>query len=99
MKKILYTLFAIILASVIALIVWFDTLAKNALESYAQKSVGSSVTIGEFRSDWEQTQVNIDFVEVANPANFSNKNAFVLNHLSASSAEQTQDDLVTLEQL
>ena len=99
MKKILYTLFAIILASVIALIVWFDTLAKNALESYAQKSVGSSVTVGEFRSDWEQSQVNIDFIEVANPANFSNKNAFVLNHLSASFAEQTQDDLVTLERL
>lgn len=99
MKKILYILFAIIIASIIALIVWFDTLAKNVLESYAQESVGSSVTIGEFRSDWEQSQVNIDFIEVANPADFSNKNAFVLNHLSASLAEQKQDGLVILERL
>ena len=99
MKKILYYLLAIILIGAIALVTWFDTLAKGALESYAQQSVGSTVSVGEFRSDWDQAQVNIDFIEVANPAHFSNKNAFVLNHLSASLSEQTQDKLVVLEVL
>ena len=99
MKKIFYYLLALILVAIISLVIWFDTIAKNAVESYAQKSVGSSVTVGEFRSDWDQFQVNIDFIEVANPPNFANKNAFVLNHLSAALSEQSQDKLVVLDQL
>ena len=99
MKKIIYYLLALILIGALALVTWFDTLAKGVLESYAQQSVGSAVSVGEFRSDWDQSQVNIDFIEVANPAHFSNKNAFVLNHLSASLSEQTQDKLVVLEVL
>jgi len=51
MKKIFYYLLALILVAIISLAIWFDTIAKNAVESYAQKSVGSSVTVGEFRSE------------------------------------------------
>ena len=88
-----------IVISLVAFISFFDTIAKNVAETYAQKSLSTAVSIAEFRSDWDQAQVNIDFIEVANPTNFSNKNAFVLNHLSVSLSDQTQDELVVLEQL
>ncbi|MDC0390178.1 hypothetical protein OAM64_01145 [Candidatus Thioglobus sp.] len=99
MKKIFYYLLIFILISLITVVTLFDTIAKNIAETYAQKSLGTPVSVAEFRSDWGQAQVNIDFIEVANPANFSNKNAFVLNHLTASLSEQTHDELVVLEQL
>jgi len=99
MKKIFYYLLIFIVISLVAFISFFDTIAKNVAETYAQKSLSTAVSIAEFRSDWDQAQVNIDFIEVANPTNFSNKNAFVLNHLSVSLSDQTQDELVVLEQL
>lgn len=99
MKKIFY--YFIILLALVATttVVFFDDFAKNAVESYAQRSLNTPVKVTELRSDWSEKKININFVEVKNPSNFINENAFVLNHLSATLANETQDKLIVLDQL
>ena len=99
MKKIFYYLIALLIALATAIVVFFDDIARNTIESYAQKSLNTPVKITEFRSDWLTGKINIDFIEVKNPTNFSNDNAFVLNHLSATLATETQGKLIILDQL
>ncbi|MBL6977243.1 MAG: hypothetical protein ISR70_04205 [Candidatus Thioglobus sp.] len=98
MKKIVYFILALIIVLAGATYVFFDRIAKTAIESYAQQSLSAPVSIKEVRSDWSAGKINIDFVEVGNPAGFANDNAFVLNHLSAELAEQ-QGELIILERL
>lgn len=99
MKKILYYLLALLLTVVVISVSFFDQFAKIAMEFYGQRAFNSPISIAEFRSDWSQKRINIDFIEVKNPPNFVNENAFVLNHLSASLSNQTQGNLIVLEQL
>lgn len=99
MKKIIYFILALIIVLAGATYVFFDRIAKITIESYAQQSLSAPVSIREVRSDWSAGKINIDFVEVGNPAGFANKNAFVLNHLSAELADQQQGELIILERL
>ncbi|MEO1940429.1 MAG: hypothetical protein ABGX60_01005, partial [Candidatus Thioglobus sp.] len=80
-------------------VVFFDDFAKNAVESYVQRSLNTPVKVTELRSNWSAKKINIDFIEVKNPSNFNNENAFVLNHLSATLSNETQDKLIVLDQL
>ncbi len=97
MKKILYFLLILIIVSVLAIVTLFDSFAKRGVESYAQDILKTSVHVGEFRSDWDKGQINLDFVEVNNPIEFKNENAFVLNHLNVLLSDQTKGNLIVLE--
>jgi hypothetical protein len=98
-KKILTYLLVLIAIIVLIVTLFFDTLTKGVIESYAQKILKTQVSISEFRSDLSAGKVNLDFVEVKNPAIFKNENAFVLNHLSLIVSDESNDDLIVLEQL
>lgn len=99
MKKILYYVAVLTLTVVVIMVVFFDHIAKSAMEFYGQKSFNAPISIAELRSDWPEKKINVDFVEVKNPAHFSNENAFVLNHLSASFSDETQEGLIVLDRL
>ncbi|HIB28420.1 MAG TPA: hypothetical protein EYO47_03990 [Candidatus Thioglobus sp.] len=99
MKKIFYYFIILLALMATTIVVFFDDFAKNAVESYAQRSLNTPVKVTELRSDWSAKKINIDFIEVKNPSNFNNENAFVLNHLSATLANETQDKLIVLDQL
>ncbi len=99
MKKILYYVLALVITIVIIIVSFFDQFAKTAMEFYGQRALNTSISVAEFRSNWSQKQINVDFIEVKNPPNFSNENAFILNHLSATLSDQAHGNLVVLEQL
>jgi hypothetical protein len=99
MKKIMYYLMALILTAIVVMVSFFDPIVKSAMEYYGHKSFNTPISIAELRSDWPEKNLNVDFIEVKNPTNFSNENAFVLNHLSASLSTQTQGKLIVLDRL
>ena len=70
MKKILTYLLLLITITIIAFVVFFDGLAKSAIEAYAQKSLKTPVSIAEFRSDLSVGKIDMDFIEVKNPSTF-----------------------------
>ncbi|MBT3195043.1 MAG: hypothetical protein HOE35_02375 [Candidatus Ruthia sp.] len=99
MKKILTYLLLLITITIIAFVVFFDGLAKSAIEAYAQKSLKTPVSIAEFRSDLSVGKIDMDFIEVKNPSTFKNENAFVLNHLSAVISAESNEDLIIVDSL
>jgi len=99
MKKILTYLFVLVLIVIGATVLFFDGITKSAIEAYAQQALKTPVHIAEFRSDLSAGKINIDFVEVKNPPNFKNENAFVLNHLSLIIDTESTDDLIVIEHL
>lgn len=99
MKKILTYLLILTAIVIVAFIVFFDGLTKNAIEAYAQKSLKTPVSIAEFRSDLSAGKINMDFIEVKNPSYFKNENAFVLNHLGAVISAESNEDLIVVGQL
>ncbi|MDG2395166.1 hypothetical protein [Candidatus Thioglobus sp.] len=99
MKKILYYVTILVFMIAVVMVIFFDQITKSAMEFYGQKSFNAPISIAELRSDWPEKKINVDFVEVKNPAHFSNENAFVLNHLSASFSDETQKGLIVLDRL
>jgi len=99
MKKILTYLLLLTAIAIVAFVVFFDGLSKNAIEAYAQQSLKTPVSISEFRSDLSAGKINLDFIEVKNPSHFKNENAFVLNHLDLEINPESNEDLIILEQL
>ncbi len=99
MKKILTYLLLLTAIAIVAFVVFFDRLSKNAIEAYAQQSLKTPVSIGELRSDLSAGKINLDFIEVKNPSHFKNENAFVLNHLDLEINPESDEDLIILEQL
>ncbi len=99
MKKLLTYLLLLSAIAIVAIVVFFDGLSKNAIETYAQQSLKTPVSISEFRSDLSAGKINLDFIEVKNPSYFKNENAFVLNHLDLQISPESTEDLIILEQL
>lgn len=69
------------------------------MESYAKQALKTPVSIAEFRSDLSAGKINMDFIEVKNPPDFKNENAFVLSHLSLIIDTESTDDLIIVNQL
>lgn len=99
MKKILTYLLLLIIVIIAAFVMFFDGLTKSAIETYAQQALKTPVSITEFRSELSAGKINMDFIEVKNPEAFKNKNAFVLNHLSAIISLESSNKLLVIERL
>jgi hypothetical protein len=99
MKKIIYILLS--LAVVVAVVITFavDPMGKNYAQNYAQKLLKTPVNISQFEAKLLDKSLNIDFIEVRNPPNFKNKNAFSLDHFSLNVGDESDDDLVIIDEL
>jgi hypothetical protein len=82
MKKIIYTLLGLIVTVTIVIITLLDPIGKKISQQYATELLKTPVKISQFSSDFLDKSINIDFIEVKNPPNFKNENAFVLDHFS-----------------
>ncbi len=99
MKKILIYLFALVVIVIGVMALFFDGIIKGVIENYVEQALKTPVSITEFRSELSTGKINMDFIEVKNPKIFKNKNAFVLNHMSAIINPKSNDELIVLDHL
>lgn len=98
MKKIIYALVALVVVIALIVVMLFDSLGKSMSEQYATQLLRTPVKINQFNTDFLNKSINIDFIEVKNPPNFNNKNAFFLNHFFLK-VGSFDDDLIVIDEL
>lgn len=89
----------LVIVAVLVIIFAFDSFGKNYAQKYAQTLLKTPVTISQFKSDFLERTLNIDFIEVQNPTNFKNKNALSIEHFSIKADEKSDDDLLIIDEL
>jgi hypothetical protein len=99
MKKIGYFLVGLIIALALIVTLIFDPMGKKYAQQYAQNLLKTPVTISQFSTSFLDKRLNIDFIEVQNPPNFNNKNAFSLDHFALKISDETTSDLIVIDEL
>ncbi len=99
MKKIGYFLIGLMIALVLIVTLIFDPMGKKYAQQYAQNLLKTPVTISQFSASFLDKRLNIDFIEVQNPPNFNNKNAFSLDHFVLKISDETTSDLIVIDEL
>ena len=99
MKKIGYFLIGLMIALVLIVTLIFDPMGKKYAQQYAQNLLKTPVTISQFSTSFLDKRLNIDFIEVQNPPNFNNKNAFSLDHFALKISDETTSDLIVIDEL
>ncbi len=99
MKKIGYFLIGLIVILVLIMMLAFDLIGKKYVQKYAQNILRTPITISQFSSSFWDKRLNIDFIEVQNPPNFNNKNAFYLDHFVLKIGDDTTLDLIVIDEL
>ncbi|CAC9654271.1 hypothetical protein [uncultured Gammaproteobacteria bacterium] len=98
MKKIIYTLLGLIVTVTIVIITLLDPIGKKISQQYATELLKTPVKISQFSSDFLDKSINIDFIEVKNPPNFKNENAFSLDHFSLKVGD-SDNNLIVLDEI
>ncbi|SMM98695.1 Phage-related tail protein [uncultured Candidatus Thioglobus sp.] len=80
MKKIIYKLLVLVVVLLLAAVFFIDSIGKDYAKKYIQNLLKTPVEISQFESSIFDKSLNIDFINVRNPPNFHNKNAFSLDH-------------------
>ncbi|MBW5290500.1 MAG: Phage tape measure [Candidatus Ruthia sp. Asou_11_S2] len=99
MKKIGYFLIGLIIVLALIMTFAFDPMGKKYAQQYAQNLLKTPVTISQFSSSFLDKRLNIDFIEVQNPPNFNNKDAFSLDHFVLKISDETTLDLIVIDEL
>lgn len=98
MKKIIYILLTLIVIAVITAMVFINPIAKKQAQAYAQALLKTPVSISQFDASLLDKTLRIDFIEVQNPPNFKNKNAFSVDHFVFKIGD-VDSNLVTVDTL
>ncbi len=99
MNKIGYFLIGLIVILVLIMMFVFDPIGKKYVQEYAQNILRTPITISQFSSSFWDKRLNIDFIEVHNPPNFNNKDAFYLDHFVLKIGNDTTLDLIVIDEL
>lgn len=99
MKKIGYFLIGLMIALALIVTLIFDSMSKKYAQQYAQNLLKTPVTISQFSTSFLDKRLNIDFIEVQNPPNFNNKNAFFLDHFALKISDESTLDLIVIDEL
>ncbi|MDX1916551.1 MAG: hypothetical protein SFT68_01005 [Rickettsiaceae bacterium] len=81
MKKFFLFLLLIIAATLTAIYLYLDILAKDAIEKYGSKSLGVSVKVSSVSIDLIKGQYKIKGLTIANPNGFTSPNLFEISEV------------------
>ncbi|SMN11967.1 Phage-related tail protein [uncultured Candidatus Thioglobus sp.] len=98
MKKIIYKLLVLVVVLLLLAVFFIDSIGKNYAQKYIQNLLKTPVEISQFESSIFDKSLNIDFINVRNPPNFQNKNAFSLNHFFLKIGA-IDDDLIIIDKI